>query len=246
MSTNDNGVIATAESWFTSGNNTLGMANAWSISLWVKSTDSLQGARKELWFHGGNVPTDNQISILTLTNNGPDSQLVTLLYDSAGVRHKWFEWDDFFGTAVAPDLSWHHIVWTWNGTDLLFYDNSVLTAPSTEVENIAGTMTDSPTRSTRWATGAAGSGNVRNWAGNHGHVGEWSSVLTQAEIDLIFAQKFAMELASDNGDYTSSATLQHWYRPGYSGLGNIDAGNGTAVDLIANHLGQCNIVEEVP
>ena len=83
---------------------------------------------------------------------------------------------------------------------------------------------------------------------NAGHIGVWNTVLGAAEVTEIFDGKHQINLTMDTGNYTSSADLQHYWRPGFPDEGFSDEGAASpSSDLTDSPLiNTGDIVQDAP
>jgi len=184
---------------------TVGLANSWSISIWVKP-DALDGASNMFVLQNapsGGSNNRREILIKPQTANDP---LIVDLFDSAGVEFKKYWYDTVFASAT-----WAHIVVTWDGTTLLTYVNNALETADTASPDIAGTQSDA---TALWTTVGYNHPDGNSWLnGEIGPIGMWTSVLSAAEVTVINTGKFGFDLSANSGNYTSSANLIHWWKP---------------------------------
>jgi hypothetical protein len=189
----------------------IGIADTWSVSLWANKQQTLTD-RQLLRIHqtpGGN---SNAIS-LEVTGS---ADLECIVQDSAGAVIKQYTFNGVFSSDV-----WRHIALTWNGTLLTVYINGVATYPDLWSIDIWGTMTDTQ-RSVLYGAADITGPSMKLFPGYLGHLGIWNTVLAAGEATEIFNNGHALDLKTDFGSYVSSASLLHYWRPGYADVGFTD------------------------
>lgn len=82
------------------------------------------------------------------------------------------------------------------------------------------------------------------YSGLFGPIGVWDKVLDSLELGEIASGTFGFDLTTDSGTYSSSANLQHWWRPGadntdigadYAGTINVgDAATVSATNIVVD------------
>ena len=137
---------------------------------------------------------------------------------------------------------WHHLVVTYDqaASEMKFYGDGVLKDTKSVAVPVHSGYSDVYVG--RWSSSA--------WAimqGNTDEMGNWSNVLTAAEVTEIYNNGTPMSLDADSGNYVSSSSLNGYWRFGdndiyptiqdRSGEGN----NGTMINMDAG-----DIVTDVP
>ncbi len=92
-------------------------------------------------------------------------------------------------------------------------------------------------------------GSVATASGLLGHLALWDNVLTSAEIQEVADGTFDIDLTANSGNYTSSASLKQYWKPGEtSEIGESFAVSGTQININtdANSISSNNIVAERP
>lgn len=216
----------------------LDFANTWSISIWAKPELDAGGLSKYM------LDITSLSALRLAISDGGTPAFFVQLTDNGGTLFKSYVW-----TGAITGSAWNHWIATWNGTSLVLHYGGSTQAPSSTPVDDAGTMADDD-RNMGFGVDIldlinSGGATVDNfWTGNLGHLGIWNTVLSQSEAAEIFAGKHGMDLSVNTGNYTSAASLIHWYRPGFADVGSQDeAGNDHFLD---NVIANSNIVEDAP
>jgi hypothetical protein len=161
------------------------------------------------------------------------------MWDSGGSLIKNLLYNNIFN-----DFAWHHVVVTFDGgaggDPAVVYVDGLLTAADSGADN-TGTLTDN----SRLINYGCVSGGTFPWEGNLGHFGIWNVVLDQNDVDTLFIGEHSINLTLASGTYDKQANLQHYYRPGF-GIGRVDQGVGTGVEIVPSGLDASNIVVDAP
>jgi hypothetical protein len=221
--------IPSASYLLNSSDPTIGIANTWTIAMWIKGGLASSNAD---YLHLKNSATANdQIVISRISTTGT---LSIALSNSGGTTFKNYVW----GTAAVPGNPaqagpWMLYCFTWDGTTLNCYINGALVAPTTKTTDNAGTMA---TTGRSISLGASITGTLPCGSTWHS-LGIWSSVLTAAEAA-------AMASGNVNFDWRTlqGSNLQHYYLFGREGNKVKEFGVGTPIDLTANAVGPGNMV----
>jgi hypothetical protein len=140
---------------------------------------------------------------------------------------------------------WRLFSCAWDGNNLIAWDNGLEIADYSETLSGTGSFIMSDTtvsgkqRGTRLAVAYTGTAQsldgprIVAYSGLLGPIGVWDEVLDGLELGEIASGTFGLDLTTNSGTYTSSANLQHWWRPGadasdigkdYALTNNIDVG----------------------
>ncbi len=214
--------FATNETLWKSSDVPLGIGDVWSIQINTKpgsdSIDMYLMSLKEI--AGNNNRLD--IHLRGATANDP---VRVLLYNSAGTLFKNYE----FASTYTSGTKVSYIV-TWNGTNLLFYVDGTLTAPTATATDNAGTMTATDRR-----TAIGSSSNFTHYTGTIHSISIWNSVLTQAEVTALQNSSSPQNFDNryDSGNYASADSLQHYWRHGAdaSDIGRDFGNASTLIDI---------------
>ena len=223
--------------------NALGIANTWTLGFWayskpnpehfsVFSTAAGRG-ENEISVHSTDVPRTTQ-----LLGSRP-SDLRVLIKDADGTSIKEYGWGGFF-----RDSRWVHVFLQWDGNELAAFNNGFTAVTGTAFVNASGTMSDTPARKIFY--GGAVGGAVATFSGSLGHFGMWDTLLGADEMGTVVSGGFDIDLTVPSGNYVSTGSLQHYWKPGED-PGNI--GQDFAGSLNLNKLRNMtsdNVGPEVP
>jgi len=223
----------------------LGISNVWTLGFWVKP---LAYKEHTTIFSIGDTDGKNEINISTtpvsaerpVAGKSP-SEMRTLIKDENGTTIQHYSWPDWF-----REEEWIHTTLQWDGTDLNAFKDGTLTTTGVIFVNVAGTMTDTVRRISYGASAIAGSA---TFSGSLGHFGMWNSLLDSGEFETVVSGGFSTDLTVGSGTYTSSGTLQHYWRPGDdpNNIGKDYAVSGTVFNLNkARNIDCNNIVVDEP
>jgi len=208
----------------------IGIGNAWTIAMWLKTETFDSSAPDTIFELAPNSGSNNRIQIRATTAGAFRIEL-----NSVAV-FKDYVWSSLL---TLSEAAWEFIVITWNGTNLLLYKNSTLTVETARDTDDAGSMSSNDRRVSvgGWAFPTP----TRSFDGRIFAPAIWSVVLDQTAIDTLYnggAGK-KVDYSRDHGlDYADSANLQHWWRIGHdSGDIGKDSGNGTNIDLDVDSTG---------
>ncbi len=223
----------------------LGFANLWTISIWQQPFEDIPREKLEFLHHRTllhlkGAAHKNEILIWAdrITNTSPDVIHVEN-WDKRGERIRVTR----FNMAQQRN-EWRNFSVFWDGSNLIGWDNGV---EITDIhETLSGTgsfiMEDpvaSAGRSVRLGaaySGIAGAVQVplTTWSGLMGPVAIWNTEVTNQELATVVSGSFGIDLTTNSGIYTSSASLVHWWRPGAD---SADIGNDYTVTASAINVG---------
>lgn len=202
--------------------NTIGIANAWSLMMWCKPTDTTFTVDAPIFV----LDNATDLSVMSTSHIGSAAgdPFEVVLFGSTGTLFKDYLYNNLLVGAV-----WQQIVLTWNGTTLQLYKNASTVAPTSTPTNNAGTMTDTGRR--------VHIGDVGFWKGRMHSIALWSTALTAGNVTSIYngGNGSAFDLSTVQG-----SSLQHWWKLGKAGDIGGDSGIGTAINVNANSV---NITE---
>jgi hypothetical protein len=203
------------------GTSTIGIANTWTISFWMKRT-------------GGDSIMSIGFAVSGIVFRGASGIVDVKLGSVSGSPFL----DQGFGATTS---GWAHIVATWNGTTFRLWSNDSESAQSPHVPG-AGSLSDG-SREVSLATAPFPGDSM--FAGRMGHVAIWSTVLTDDEITKVYTDGFDINLTYDQGDYASASTLVRYWRPGAQS-GDIGQDYEGSLDLALNNISAADIVTDSP
>jgi len=206
----------------------IGIANVWSIMAWVRRRGDTQGLTQTntiLQIFGSGPP--NRSRIFIRGNGGSSNDPIEVeITTSGGANLKRFSWN----STTFPFDVWFQLIAIWDGTNLTMYKDGVLVAQDVTTNNSSGSMADN-TRLVQIGQ----NGGVQPFSGFIHSFALWNADVSAAALK-IYNEGVASsrDLSVDVESYTFSANLQHWWRLGQdpddlgkdSGVGvpNIDVG----------------------
>lgn len=221
--------------------NTLGVANTWSLMLWLRRSSAGGGLTDLLRiFVLNDASGGNLIRVESLGNAGGDP-LTVLNTRPDGAIIKRFRLQSV-PTGIFTYDAWHQLILTWDGTDLVPYEDGVA-LPGGNIQIIndgTGTMTDTARSVFIGSFSLAGP----KWPGFIHSAALWDVDISSAVAEIYnggTASTFNLRNASFN------ANLQHWWRLGQDStdLGkdsartsapidvNVDSANITSADIVS-------------
>jgi len=209
----------------------IGIANVWSIMAWVRRRGDTQGLTQIntiLQMFGSGPPNRSRIFIrgLGATSNDPINVETTT---NGGTVIKNYRWN----ATTFPFDVWFQMIVIWDGTDLLMYKDGALVARDSQTVDNPGSMSNNDR-----LVQIGQNGGVQPFSGHIHSFAVWD-VDVSAGVSKIYNEGVAStrDLSVDVESYTFSANLQHWWRLGQdpddlgkdSGVGvpNIDVNVNT-------------------
>ncbi len=208
-----------SENMVKASNVDVGIANVWTISMWLKPDGTPSSNTRYL-----TIGTTNSFIDVRAQNAGGGLAFSTA--NSAGSNLKNYEIN-----SVLSDASWSFVCFSWDGTNLVLYHQGSEVAPDAQDVDNSGTMAND----TR-AVGVGGL-SVANAAlsfdGNLHSYAIWDVELSADAISELYNSGAgeAVSYDEDGTNYTSSADLLHWWRLGLAS-GDIGKDYGTHSTLI--------------
>lgn len=220
---------------------TLGVANEWTVAVWIK-WDDLPGASERVFIaQPTSAPFANIISIFW---NSGQSALQFIIHDSAGNQMKQrrlTSGDIDFGV-------WQQWGMIWDGTNFLIYkDGTDVTADTTLVTDNSGSMTDT---SRTLFLGCSDAVPNHLWDGRYHSAAMWDVELSSDAFTDLYNGGEQFDWTTSNGNYTETTNLQHYWRLGKDS-GDIGADSGVASTLIdvmdnSSNITAADIVDDYP
>jgi hypothetical protein len=133
---------------------------------------------------------------------------------ASGVQFRVGGTSNNIGSGNYVNGNWHQLTLTYNAGTVNLYSNGSSTPD--------GTATNYPTSIGSFAYNSFQLGQVANQYYFNGYLDEvaiWNTELASSEIPDIQANGTTIDLKSNNGNYTSSANLVHYWRGGDNDLG---------------------------
>lgn len=173
---------------------TIGVANAFSAQVFCEpDATGNQGVLLDIAATAGNA---NRILFQITAANVFDIQL----FDSGGSVFKRYTWGSISATKTAGGFS-------WNGTNLLTYQDGVEDASPTKTTDNAGTMTDT---NRDYAIGATITGGA-SFDGEICRGDLWNAALPANAFSSLWGSGtgFQLDTRNSSGNYTQTANLKH-------------------------------------
>lgn len=230
----------------------MGFANLWTMSFWLKpllhlpepiTTDHkviahLRGATKrgEVLIWGARIE-----------GSVYEEEIYVELSDSSGQRMRVIR----FNSAQKRD-EWRNFSCVWDGTSLIAYDQGLLIEDMAVIQSGGNNIMDEPAGGRRLRVGdlIEDTGpQLTGWSGIVGHIGIWNTPLGPGEFGPVISGGFSFDLSTNSGEYTSSANLVHWWKPGddFPNVGQDYAGEVTLTSGAgATATGINNVITDYP
>jgi hypothetical protein len=190
----------------------LNIANAWTVSFWLKPEVFAAAAVKDLFMTG--VAGANSIAFTLELDN----KYRIKLRSTVGSVFKDFKWANSNVLGV-----WINLTATWDGLDLLLYENGSAVTPAITTDNAASMIDTS--RDVRLGASLVSSDDIDYYS-----MAAWNATLSASEVQSIYNSGNASDinLAVNFGGYSSSSNLEHWWRMGLAVAPNIGLDTGIA------------------
>jgi len=204
----------------------LGIANVWSINVWVRGTSSAGGTQRDIIHFVPAASNIGRIS-LVLTDDSAAAAFNVTVYNEAAAIAKDYD----FGSFTVN--TWTMLTVTWDGTNLVVYQDGVEQTPTLNTDI---TLTLLGITANRVLIGATTTP-AASWVGQIFSPAVWTTELVQAEITAIDAGTSTFNLRENSGFYASRATLNHlWDFRTSANIGQDyrNSTTGTAVDVDTN------------
>ncbi|MBS3155862.1 LamG domain-containing protein [Candidatus Woesearchaeota archaeon] len=205
----------------------LAITGSMSVSLWIKPTDTID--YQGLFFRGDLA---NSLSyVFAITDQGANDN-----YGYYNTNSNWKVFTDF----IVDYGSWQHVVWTYDGTNMIVYKNNVASASqaaTAPVSNLSHTNYVSATwapPNTFWVQGTVD------------EVAVWNKALTAAEVSSLYNSGSGMNPLCGAGQYLSSDSCTNvgdgYYSPTndpsrYACPSNSDTAGATTSDALSDCVG---------
>lgn len=223
-----------------------GIANAFSVGIWLNplNPDPDTGEAPQGLFEIVTPPgVVNKIQIEMVAGSNKDFRF--RLWDSAGVLFKTFTWRSGIEITWDPG-AFQFLVFTYNGTNVVLYQDGVAITERAGGTDDPGTMTNTA-RQVFIATTDVG---TNRYDGMIHSVGMWNSALAEAEALALFngGDGRAANWYADLGAYVSSDDLVHWWRLGFdpNDPGKDYGVAAVPIDVDQNSVGELVLVKSAP
>ena len=204
----------------TAANYAVGIANAWTMMMWMKPMESSFASNRSPWFIGAAATSQIQLNHNGASANDPWQ---VILRNSGATVFKQYLWNNLINTSQA----WQQIVVTWDGTSLLLYSNGSAVSPDTLTTDNAGTMVDA-SRIVSFGGQTAG---TQLWLGRLHSAALWATALSSDQVTSLYNNGSGW-----NYDIRQASPVQpvHWWLFGSPDFGlcydRIDSSPGTIID----------------
>ena len=187
----------------------IGVANAWSCSMWVKPKRA-SFTVQEIFVTIGTANSAASSIGFELRGELLNDPFNIIMRDSASSGLKDYRYNNFFTTQL-----WHHIVATWDGTTLTAYKNGAAVTADTKTVDAGGSQADAANRG--FGIGANTTG-ANFFTGGVHSLALYSTVLNASQVTSLYN--------GGNGwsfDCSTIPGLQHWFLCGDPYIGNAVA-----------------------
>jgi len=220
--------------------NTLGVANTWSLMIWMRRSSAGEGLNAILRIFALNDASGGNLIRVESRGNEVQNPLTVVLTRPTGVVFKNYRYQSP-AAGKFPYDEWRQLILIWDGTALSAYDNGVnVDASASKVTDSTGTMTDTARSVFIGSFSLAGP----KWIGFIHSAALWDADITSAVAEIYnggVASTFNLR------DASFVANLQHWWRLGQDStdLGkdsartsapidvNVDSANITSADIVS-------------
>lgn len=233
-----------------STNQSLGFANSWTISLWLRPIadipeEAIASHHCLMHIRGTNSRGEILIWGAKIEGSKYDEEIYVELWGNLGQRLRVTRFN-----SVQKRNEWRHFSCVWDGTNLIAYDQGLLVQDPTVLISGNGSQIEPPDGRSIRVGDCFGTGpSLAAWSGILGHITVWDTDLGAGEFGPIVSGGFGFNAAANSGAYTSSANLVHYWKPGddfpFVGqdfVGNLDIASGTN----ATATGINNVVLDTP
>jgi hypothetical protein len=192
---------------------TWGIANAFTISYWLKKNDTGNQSVFVLQETSGN---ENYVNF-----NLYGDKLVCGINKSDGSTYI----KDYVGATELSSGTWYHAVATWDGTDLEIYLNGEKDTPYYKPADTTGSMTNT----SRILTIGADKDGSGPYTGSIDEVGIWSRALTSGEVTSLYNGGSGLAYPLEDSGITIIVSESPSFTEIF--LGNMDSKNSENVEF---------------
>ncbi len=238
LSLNWNGDTSSTDALRNLTDQTLGIANLWSVGFWYEPDAAIN--RTLLQFRAGATANDS----IFIDHRTPNDLLRVITRDSTGLISERQYINQFGGT-------WTHVLVVWTGATLNTYVDGVgPVAPNSQVNNMVA-MID---RARAIGVGNSSFADTLAINGRMSQVQAWRVDVSGARTEIVAGgDPNCLDLNVEFGAYTFQGDLAHWWRPGHEASPNLGkdfalAGFTPTIDIEANVVGlnDADRVADVP
>lgn len=238
LSLNWNGDTSSTDALRNLTDQTLGIANLWSVGFWYEPDAAIN--RTLLQFRAAATANDS----IFIDHRTPNDLLRVITRDSTGLISERQYINQFGGT-------WTHVLVVWTGATLNTYVDGVgPVAPNSQVNNMVA-MID---RARAIGVGNSSFADTLAINGRMSQVQAWRVDVSGARTEIVAGgDPNCLDLNVEFGAYTFQGDLAHWWRPGHEASPNLGkdfalAGFTPTIDIEANVVGlnDADRVADVP
>lgn len=226
----------------------LGTVDSWTLMGWMK-WDQSAGSTFDIAYRHRGAANQNLVSLQVKTPILAQTigRIQIVVLDNTGDERKDLTWYD-----VIPDDTWVQVVFTYDGAlpadpIQLYVDGSNVGPADDMAKDLFMTQDNANDRSVDIGSTAAFGGS--EFPGLQYQYALWSNQLTAAEVTAIYNSGAAgFDLLTNSGNYTSSATLLHWWQLGQNAanIGEDTGNHSTLIDLTGVNMDASNRIVDSP
>ena len=212
----------------------MGIENAWTCAVWWKprAANYLPTATLTTNVFGLASELGSAANLMGINLRGADSpsRMQITIRDSAGTQIKNYRYD-----TVSTVDAWNFSLFTWDGTNLVFYHDGALEGPDELFVDIAGIGMIDTARQVKIANPSPGTDGLDGLVHS---IGLWDVVLDNAAQGVLYngGNGRTVDWKQNDGAYVAGPNVKHWWRPGFNS-GDIGRDYGRATVLMdANEL----------
>lgn len=218
----------------------MGVANQFTLSIWARGTSSAGGTERSIFDLDSPNSSENRIRLF-LTDDSNGSAFRIMMWDPGAELFK----DYNFGSFTVN--TWTLLAMTWDGTDLLLYQDAVLQG-ATKAVDINHSRVDTHMGVLLGAEDAAAP--VASWVGQLYSFAIYRTIMPIAEIAQIESEKATEEILETRLEHVAGGMTHMWDFRDTADLGaDLRVDEGTPSKNILNSasgVDGTNLSVEVP